>query len=503
MSTSPEHLSPAHAETDVKGILEWLALTHGKAGAEDTDQLYRQLLVLRQAAIPDFQRLKLLDLLYGQAERIAIAELPRLHEASLPISRRQRQRVRILLDVLETLTQDYFNTLAELFDPDAKRSVHSPHISLRRAMETIAWQVRITHLIAAPNPSGLWQQLHSAFLTARRLGLEDIPGAQGTSSIRLIYVGTLLTATSQPASFSPDELEFIETFIGECAPAVDLVESPPPNSDGIFWIDLDRDFPAHALIRRIPAPDARVLYFSCEAIAELALKKRTALMQGVPAEALGLPPFADTSAGPSTLLRLSQIWGHPAKRRFPRRRQSYRANLCSGLGNLWQLMKSPQTPGSLSEWMVTNESPDGYSLMHMSGHTNHLRIGDIVALQALDDHAEATPTWHVCIIRWAVSENPEHVELGLQILAPKAIAVEVAHTYGQESGRNVAALILPPAPPLRPTQALVVPAGLLKENTRRIVVVIEADNLEIREVQATSLDEQTSAIEIFNVLPDA
>ncbi|AXS79393.1 hypothetical protein [Dechloromonas sp. HYN0024] len=500
--SASEHNSPSAAEASVKRILEWLALTHGRTGSGDADQLHRQLLLLRDTPIPNFQRLKLLDLLFGQAERIANAELPRLQEISLPISRKQRQHVRILLDVLETLTQDYFNTLAELFDPEIEVSPRTPHTSLRRAMDTIAWQVRISHLIAAPPPSGLWQQLHSAFSTARRLGLEDTPGPQDSGSIRQIYTAILLAATAQPAAFSAMELEFIGSFIECTTPDIAFLEAPPLNRDGIFWIDPDRDFPANALIRRTPPPDAKVLYFACDSIAEAALKLRTELLQGVPAETLGLPPFADTPIGPSTLLRLNRLWGHPSKRRFSRRRQSYRANLCSGLGNLWHLMKSLETPKELSEWMVINESPDGYSMMHMSGNTSHLRVGDIVALQALGDHAEATPTWHVCIIRWAVSENPEHIELGLQILAPKAMAVEVAHAYALDSG-NVAALMLPSAPPLRPTQSLVLPAGLLRENTRRIVVVIEADNLEIREVQSTSLDEQTSAIEIFNVLPDA
>lgn len=501
MIAAPPPLSSAPPETNVKSILEWLALAHGRTGSDDADQLYRQLLLLREAPVPNPQRLKLLDLLYGQAERVVNAELPRLNEVSLPISRKLRQRVRILLDLLETLTQDYFNTLADLFDPEGPSTPRAPHTSLRRAMHTIAWQVRITQLIAAPTSIGLWQQLHAAFFTARRLGLEDFPGPLGTPSIRQIYTSILLAAIAQPASFSPAELEFIGKYISYCTPPIDLLETPPLNSHGIFWIDLDKDFPAHALIRRIPSPDARILYFSCDAIAEIALNHRTELAQGVPAKTLGLPPFADTHSGPGVLQRLNQLWGHPAKRRFSRRRQSYRANLCSGLGHLWQLMKSPETTRNLSEWMVTNESPDGYALMHMSGQTDHLRVGDIVALQAVGEQAEPSLTWHVCIVRWAISENPEHIELGLQILAPRAIAVEVAPPNEMESS-HVAALMLPPTPPLRPTQSLVVPAGLLKENTRRIIVLLEENNLEIREMQATHRDEQTSAIEIFSVLPD-
>ena len=151
--------------------------------------------------------------------------------------------------------------------------------------------------------------------------------------------------------------------------------------------------------------------------------------------------------------------------------------------------------------MVTNESPDGYALMHMSGHTADIRVGDIVALQATEEHSGTSTAWHACIIRWAISENPEHIELGLQMLAPKAMAVEIAYPYELESSK-VAALILPPTPPLRPSQSLVVPTGLIKENTRRIIVLQEEDNLQIHEFQTTRLIEQTNTIEIFSVAPD-
>lgn len=488
-------------EANVKSILEWLALAHGRTGADDAEQLHQQLQLLRDAPVPSAQRLKLLDLLFSHAERVAQAELPALQEISLPISRRLRQRVRTLLDLLATLTQDYFNTLADLFDPALPASPRTPNISLRRAMHTIAWQVRITHLVAAPPPLGLWQQLHAAYRTARRLGQENLPGPNGTPSIRRIYSGILLTAIAQPASFSSEELEFIGDYIATCLPDIELLTTPPLSHTGVFWLDPEKDFPAHALIRRIPGPEADILYFSCDTVASAALRHHQALQQGSKAATLGLPSFADHHSGPGILKRLSRLWGQPAKRRFPRRRQSYRAHLCSGLGNLWHLMMSDNALNEISEWMVTNESPDGYALMHMSGQTNHLRVGDIVALQATEEHSESPPAWHVCIIRWALSENPAHVEIGLQMLAPHAIAVELA-TPNNAKHSKVAALILPPTPPLRPMQSLVVPTGLLHENTHRIVVLREHGNLRVQEMHTTHLDEQTSSVEIFTVLPE-
>ncbi len=501
MNTFQVTPSPLAPETIIKNLLEWLALAHGRTGSEDANQLHQQLLQLRQAPIPTAQRIKFLDLLYGQTERVVIAELRTLHEISLPASRKLRQRMKLLLDLLATLTQDYFNTLAELFDPESQDTPRSPHLSLRRSVKAIAWQIRINHLLASPPGIGLWQQLHAAFRTARRLGLESVPGPGEEQSIQRIYTNILLAAIAQPASFSSAELEFINDYIEQICCSIKLEQTPPLDSTGIFWIDLSKDFPAHALIRRMPAAHIDIFYFSCDAIAKTVTQHQSQLKKGIPAATLGLPAFAETHAGKAVLRRLVSLWGHPSKRKFPRRRQSYRVHLCAGLGKLWQLIKSPASKIDLSEWMITNESPDGYALMHISGQTEDLRVGDIVALQPTGEQAEAVPVWQVCIIRWAISENPEHVELGLELLAPSAVAAEIAHPLELASG-SVAALILPETPPLRMTESLVLPTGILKENTRQIIVLVEKDNLEIRQIHATHLDEQTSTIEIFSVQRD-
>lgn len=501
MNTSPATPSSSIPETINKNLLEWLARAHDRTGSENASQLHHQLLQLRQAPIPTAERIKFLDLLYGEAERAVIAELRTLRKISLPASRKVRQRMKLVLDLLATLTQDYFNTLAELFDPEDKSTSCSPHTSLRRAMKAVAWQIKISHLLASTPSLGLWQQLHAAFRTSRRLGLENIPGPNAGPSIQRLYTNILLAAIAQPASFSSDEIEFISDYIEQNSLAIKLEVTQPLDSKGVFWIDLSKDFPAHALIRRTPAADIDILYFSCDAIAKAAADHQSQLKNGIPATILALPAFAETHAGKGVLQRLNSLWGHPSKRKFPRRRQSYRAQLCAGLDQLWQLIKSPALKIDLSEWMITNESPDGYALMHISGQTEDLHVGDIVALQPMGDHAEVVPVWHICIIRWAISENPEHVELGLELLAASAIAAEIAHPNELVSG-NVAALILPETPPLRMTESLVLPSGILKENTRRIIVLVEKENLEIRQIHATHLNEQTSTIEIFSVLRD-
>ena len=76
-------------------------LAHGRSGSDDADPCSGNCCSLRDTPVPCAQRLKLLDLLFSQAERIAKAELPKLNEVSLPISRKLRQRVRTLLEILK------------------------------------------------------------------------------------------------------------------------------------------------------------------------------------------------------------------------------------------------------------------------------------------------------------------------------------------------------------------------------------------------------------------
>jgi cyclic-di-GMP-binding protein len=501
VNTPQQDNSTTSGEGGIKGVLEWLALAHGHSKSEDTEELLRQVLYLREAPVAPAQRVKLLDLLFAHTEEVVRCELPRLNQLSLPISRKIRQRVRLILELLETLTQDYFNTLAALFDPQGNRLGNGAQTSLRRAMLSIAWQIRIHHLVAAPPRPGLWQQLHSAFRTARRLAVEHQPGPRNSASIQRLYTNILLTAIAQPASFSSDELEFITALVEQSVHSPNLSESITEPIESSFWIDLERDFPAHAVNRRTPGSDVCPLYLSGAELAQEVVEIRGKLAAGMSPAGLGLPDFAGTHGGQGVLRRLEKLWGQPARRKFPRRRQSYRARLCSGLETLHRLLQSADTAVELSEWMVTNESPDGLALMHMIGSTTQLRVGDIVAIQTQEEPA-ASGAWHVCIIRWAISENPEHVEIGLQLLAAKAIAARIAQPLSPREVTQVNALILPETPPLRMGQSLIVAPGLLREDSRQIVLLIEQDNLAIHEVRTTGIDEQTSSIEIFPIQPE-
>lgn len=497
MQTSPPRDT---VEPSVKPILEWLALNHGRTGQDEAFGLRLQLINLRNAPVPAVQRLRLLDLLYTHAAAIVEAQWPVLRKAALPISRRIRQTVQINLEVLEMLAQDYINTLAEMFDPEGKP--YSPLNPLYRATQCLSWHLFTSQLVAAPAGVGIWQQLHATFRTARRLGLENsvIP-AEGRS-IQRIYLSNLLVAVAQPASFTAAELEFVRQYIDACGCDLPLSEEAPSERDGIFWIDPERDMAPHALTRRLPPPDTPVLYFPCDGMAKVAATQLAALEKGETAADLGLPEYADRRGGRGVLRRLAGLWGHPIKRKFPRRRQSYRAELCTGLEPLWRLLGNGEDKPELSQWMITNESADGFAMMHVSGDTDALRAGDVVAVRPQREDDPEDADWYICMVRWALSENPEHVEIGLQIIAPRAVPAILALPRGHGHPSRLTALLLPRTPPLRPMPALVVPSGAVHDQSQKMVVLVEQDNVAVHEMYATRLNEQTSSVEMFTVEPD-
>jgi hypothetical protein len=218
----------------------------------------------------------------------------------------------------------------------------------------------------------------------------------------------------------------------------------------------------------------------------------------MPPDKLNLPEFACTPAGRGVLSRLLGRWSDSGKRRFHRRRQNCRTLLSAGIDGLWQLsQKGDAVNVDLSTWMITNESPEGYAVMHVSGKVGTLSVGDVAAVRTGSDQ-----NWQICMVRWAVSENPEHLELGLQILAPRAVPAVVAQASDSKGTEHLRVLILPEIPRLRAGQWLVVASGALPRQRKKLLLVVEEGNVAVREVKSTHVDEQTGSIEILSIEAD-
>jgi cyclic-di-GMP-binding protein len=474
-------------------LLAWLSGSRREGLPEELEALLQLLETLRHADLAGEPHTQLLNLLAAQIQQLIEPQFEQLPDVSLPVPRRVRRLTRAMQEVLQALAQDYLD-LAD--QASIGRAARLP--LLVEAMRCLTQHLLISDLVAAPAGLGIWQKLHATYHQGQT------PDGRGESDeLRHLYAGALLLASAHPASFTSRELLFIAAYVDRQAAALQISTVPPEQRHDMFWIDPSRDLPAQAQSRRMAPSDTPLYYFTCEAVAEQAQKHLNALEQGIDAAQLGLSALADTPSGQGVLRRLGNLLGNPAKRRFTRRRQSYRAQLCPGLGSLWQLFSDPEElPEDISHWMITNESPDGYAMMHLAGKTSRLHVGDVVALRPEIEGEDEQ--WQICIVRWALSENPEHVELGLQILAPNAIPALLSIPSHTTQEAPISALLLPEIPHVRPQQTLIVPAGTLNLDNRRrkLVLLVEQENLSVREIQTARVDEQNARIEAFTIRPD-
>ncbi len=483
---------------DLRAILDWLATPIARQPEDELAPLHAHLTALRDTSTTAHQRHKVLDLLYTRAHGIVQRLVPDLTGVSLPLSRRTRQTVRGMQDVLLMVAEDYLNTFGDLDEHLIKGLRRPPELTLWRALDALASHLLISDYSASPPTPGVWQLLHRAYRLAEEAGVTEQPARGPGSAPREVYQRALLLACAQPASFTSREIDLVVDYIRRFGSRVSLVvatEETP--GDGLFHVDQERDQPPIAAARRPPPPGATCL--DCQRIAQLAEEQVTALDAGAAPHDIDLPDDFIAPSIQGILRRLAQYWGHSGKRRFTRRRQNYRAVLCIGLPALWQLFHDAATQaGELTSWMVTNESPDGYALMHVTGKTSRVTPGDVVALRT-----ENVADWQICIVRWALSENPEHLEIGLQILATHATPAILACSSRATKGDGIQqpVLVLPQLPPLRPAETLIAPTGTAHAGAERMVLMIEKENIELREVTPTHLDEQTANIEVIAFEP--
>ena len=480
----------ANPPAGTQSLFNWLDSPLPSKPADELAQLHRQLGAWRASALGVEQRAVTLGRIYARGMSTVNDIVAALSGTALPIPipRRTRQLIRSLQLLLRTLADDLQATV------DAQPAAMPAELTLWQILHALAQHLLVSSLVAAPAGVGIWRQLHQTYDGVRRRGLAGTASPGGRTTLRDVYYAAVLLGCAQPASFAANEIDFIAAYLAHFADGVDPDLSSAPNP-AAFWIDATRDAAAYACARNTPPPGSAVRYFSGSRLAERLRQQLAELEAGAPAATIELPDFADTPAGRGVLRRLINYWGDPGKRRFPRRRQNYRALLCCGLANLWQLFQhGDAAPTETSTWMIINESPDGYAFMHVSGNTGKLSIGDVAAIRT-----ESGKTWQICVVRWALSENQEHLELGLQILATRAIPALLALPGERREPAPQPALILPEIRALRAGEMLLTDAAALRRLPCSLVLIVERQNIAVREVKATRVSEQNSRIAIFSI----
>ena len=501
---SPSFISAANqAPGKPDGIARlqgWLRTPRAPHDSDEYANQLQHLQALGECAATLPQRMAVLDALYLRLHAALDGTAATLTTLPLPLPRKQKLTLRAAQDCLLNLARALLGSLSEhsprhgLGVHFAHNLGHPPELVLWRALRCLGRHFQLSALVAAPAGHDLWRELHHVFQRAQALDLLDTHPDPDGQSLADTYFATILHACAQPTSLSVEENRCVADLLAHSRGLIDPEGESPPT----FILDLARDAPAFSAFR--PPPDLAIPFaFSCKRLCARLRVQEAALTRGIGARALELPGFAETPSGRSLLRRLASRWNSPAKRRFPRRRQGYRGQLLAGLDALRELFRhAANHPPPSTQWMIINESPDGYAAMHVSGDTGNFAAGDIAALRT-----ETGDRWQLCIVRRVESAHPEHIEVGLQILPGDAAPASLIRPASSDTPtERHAVLLLPPIPPLRNSALLVAPNHALPDAPCEFLLVTERHNLEIREMRSLGCEERNARIALFHIEND-
>lgn len=125
-------------------------------------------------------------------------------------------------------------------------------------------------------------------------------------------------------------------------------------------------------------------------------------------------------------------------------------------------------------WEIVNISAGGYCLRWNSEATSRAQIGELIALR------EAAPSggfeWRVGVIRWMQFSGKHGLEIGVQVISPKALSTK-AQRYNRAKEAPFDCLVLPNIKPLNQPMTIILPAHAFKTGDR--VKILMSENSKI------------------------
>ena len=108
------------------------------------------------------------------------------------------------------------------------------------------------------------------------------------------------------------------------------------------------------------------------------------------------------------------------------------------------------------EWGIVNESIGGYCLLWEHGDAINAKVGEIIAISYEQEKKEGY--WFVGTIRWMKCIGHDNIQIGVQIMAPNAMAVSIAKYSDMQEGMKSRAIMLPAIPVLKQPKTLITTA---------------------------------------------
>ncbi len=474
--TPPDLSSLSFAAAQPAALSRWLAELPKANLGETTRRLYLAVQELNRLQTGPATRLQLLELLQPELQ-FACAQLEKQLRSPVVILDSRRQQIatlwHALLLQLARAAKLAASEARRLAAGDEQRSLTAR--ALRLALQALYQLLCQHHVLYTPPSQGFWLELHQLyrFATSQQLERLALPaGALATLSIEQSYLACLLLACARTNQLRPQAI----LRLGEVLPAWSRLArlQAAHATDSLFAFAPTTDSPPrYTKLLQDEAPE-QLRGLSVQALVGV-LQEYLALDAAQRRRSpLAIPDGLDDDL----LQHLCSAWSAPSERSFRRISGSGRISACLGISALhyhlagrrrfadflqlreeelsadfqrhhrerdpWakafdasrneDLLNNPHrqidyAPGKAApaaaeqdgeeyprhQLQVINHSPGGYCLAWDGSSPEQLQTGDLIGLQHPDEQG-----WHVALIRWIRQPRGSGLQLGIELLAPRA-----------------------------------------------------------------------------------
>lgn len=501
-------IDPTVSSPALDSALAWLAQPPAEDPLRDLVPLRTHLAAVDEMGVAPLQLLRILELFQPRVNAVNTVLKPLLRSAALPVDRRLRTIAQGLLDVHGRIAAAYSKVMNEA---DGKRlqTLHRNPTSLcALALGNLLQQMEVALLVSAPPPPEMWRHAQAIYHWTMAAVPHDSTLPEGANAVLRHFQTMLALAAAQPESFTPGEIDFLLAYLREHAGQVELADALPPTGSKKtwYWVSEERDQPPCAVVRRMPPESVRNICCSCREMGLSALEHVEQLEADETPQALGIDGRAADPAMRQALHRAASRWVLPPKRHMARRGSTSRVQVCTDLPALWRHQRGAAASAAnavgvaATNWMMLNESPGGLAIMHVSGDIHGIAAGSALAVQPTEDQP-----WGLYLVRWARSDNPEHLELGLELVAPAGEAVRLVR-HRSSDGRTaedvtIEAFRLPPLAAKQHGEALLAAPGIHQSGSFTLVSE-NAERIQLTDCTPGTLLLQTASVELFEFTRD-
>ena len=511
--TPPDTPTLSFAAARPAAVAAWIAELPKANLGETARRLYTALQELNRLQTPPANRLQLLELLQPEVQ-FACAQLERHLRNQTVILDARRQQIATLSQTLrQQVARAAKLTAHEALQLPAAEAAALAGRALLLALQALYRMLCQFSLLYLPPPQGFWLELHQLYRAACRHQLERLPQPAepgAATSIEQGYLAALLLGCARTNQLRQQAIQTLGEALPGWSARARLQDAGLPDSLFAFAVHADSPPRYGSLLQHENRAQLRGLAPQA-LVADLREYLQLGREQRLHAR-LPVPP----GVSDELLQHLCAAWSTPAARAFNRVPGDGSLNACLGISALhyyvagkrsfaavlrlpdeevnvcfqrrqreqdtWArafdaehndalLQRSAEridfTPvGKAGEAAaddsasypchqlhIVNQSPGGYCLSWQDSPPGQLQSGDLLGLQHPGEQG-----WNIALIRWIRQQRGADLQLGVELLAPRARACGLRPQPRQgQPGQFLRGLLLGAIPALGRPELLIAP----------------------------------------------